>query len=132
MEQLFLLFDTIRPLSPGIKNYIRSILVKKVIKKKEIILRKGEIAKYIYFIEKGVVRSFRYIRGKERTSWIMKEGDLFVSVSSFFSQKPASENIEAWKIVFFIVFLMSSWNGLIMNSRNLITMGGSSFSTITS
>jgi len=95
MEQLFLLFDRIEQLSPGLKAYLQGILERKVVKKKEIILREGQIAGYIYFIEKGCVRSVRYKKGKERTAWIMKEGDVFVSVRSFFSQRRASETIEA-------------------------------------
>lgn len=95
MDQLFLFFDSIRPLSPGLRAYIQSVLVRKAVKRKEIILQEGQTAKYIYFIERGVVRSFRYKRNGEKTSWIMKEGDLFVSVGSFFSQTPSSEIIEA-------------------------------------
>ncbi|MBN9385991.1 MAG: Crp/Fnr family transcriptional regulator [Chitinophagaceae bacterium] len=106
MDQLFLLFDRIRPLSPELKTYIRSHLVRKVVKKGEIILREGQVARNIYFIEQGTVRSFRYKKGKERTAWIMKEGDLFVSVGGFFSQTPAGENIEALEdcILHYITF----------------------------
>jgi len=95
MDQLFLLFDRITRLSPELRNYIRSVLVKKIVKKKEIILQEGQVPKYIYFIEKGAVRSFRHKKGRERTSWIMKDGDLFVSVGGFFSQTPTGETIEA-------------------------------------
>lgn len=95
MEQLFLLFHNIRPLSPELKDHIRSILIRKLVKKKEVILEEGQVAKYIYFIEKGIVRSVRTVEGKQKTIWIMKEGDLFVSVGSFFSQTPANEKIEA-------------------------------------
>jgi len=95
MDQLFLSFDRIRKLSPELRNYILTKLVRVEVKKKDIILKEGKIATHIYFIEKGVVRSFHYYKKKERTSWIMKEGDFFVAVDSFFSQTPASENIEA-------------------------------------
>ena len=95
MDRLFLVFDNIRPLSPALRDYIERSVIRKVIKKGEIILREGEIAKNIYFIEEGIVRSLRHKKGNERTSWIMKEGDLFVSVGSFFSQTPSSEIIEA-------------------------------------
>jgi len=97
MDRLFLLFDNIRPLSPGLRAYIESHLVRRVLKKGEIILREGQIARHIYFIDEGIVRSFRYKKGKERTSWIMMKGDVFLSVGSFFSQTPSDEFIEALK-----------------------------------
>jgi CRP-like cAMP-binding protein len=95
MERLFEKFDQIKPLSSELKAYILSILTRKTYRKKEIILQEGTTAKYIYFIEKGLVRSLKYKRGKERTGWFMKEGDFFVSVISFFSQIPSLETIEA-------------------------------------
>src|SRR5882757_610016 len=95
MKQLFLKFDMIKPLSPALREYIQSILVTKEFKKKDIILQEGQVSRYIYFIEKGLVRSVRYKRRNERTSWIMMGDDLFLSVGSFFSQTPAREKIEA-------------------------------------
>jgi len=95
MEKLFEKFEKIRPLSPELKAYLLSVIVKKTYKKKDIILREGTTAKYIYFIETGLVRSLKYKKGRWRTGWFMKENDLFVSVTSFFSQAPSSETIEA-------------------------------------
>jgi len=106
MDQLFLRFDAIRKLSPDLKNYLLMKLVRKEVKKDDIILKEGEIARHIYFIERGVVRSFHYYRGKEKTAWIMKDGDFFVSVRSFFSQRPARETIEALEdcILYYITY----------------------------
>jgi CRP-like cAMP-binding protein len=95
MNQLFLRFDQIQPLSAALKDRIRSLLIKKLVKKKDILLREGDTARYIYFIEKGVVRGFRSKNGKQKTSWIMKEGDIFLSIKSFFSQQPSRDSIEA-------------------------------------
>jgi len=95
MEKLFRLFDAIRPLSPELKTYLLTMLVSMEFKKKEIILQSGETANRIYFIEKGLVRSVRFEKGRERTAWFMKEGDIIVSVESFFCQTPSLETIEA-------------------------------------
>ena len=95
MEKLFENFDKIKPLSPRLKAYILSILARKTYRKKDIILQEGTTARYIYFIEKGLVRSLKYKRGRQRTGWFMKENDFFVSVRSFFSQTPSVETIEA-------------------------------------
>lgn len=95
MDQLFLRFDEIKPLSAELRERIQSILIKKIIQKKDILLREGDTARYIYFIEKGLVRGYRLKKGKQKTSWIMKEGDIFLSIRSFFSQKPSKDTIEA-------------------------------------
>ena len=95
MEPLFHLFDTIQPLQPELKEYIQAHLKRKEVSKSETILQEGQISRNIYFIEKGLVRSFRHYKNKDKTIWLMKENDIFLSVGSFFSQKPAIETIEA-------------------------------------
>jgi len=95
MEDLFRLFDAIRPLSPELKTYLLSMLISMEFKRKDIILQSGQTANRIYFIEKGLVRSVRFEKGRERTAWFMKEGDVMLSVESFFNQTPSLETIEA-------------------------------------
>ncbi len=95
MTQLFQLFDSIKPLSAPLKEYISSILVRKEIPNKTIILKPGQVNDYIYFIEKGLVRSYKDDNGKERTVWFMREWDIFLAVQSFFTQKKSNQTIEA-------------------------------------
>jgi len=95
MEPLFHLFDSIRPLSPELRAYLLNHLLTIEFKKKTTILKTGQIANRIYFIEKGLVRSVRQEAGKERTAWFMQEGDIIISVESFFTQEPSLEIIEA-------------------------------------
>jgi len=95
MEQLFLLFDHIQRLSDPLREYLLSVLRRKEVKKKEIILERGKVSKYIYFIEKGLVRAVRHEHGRERTAWVMMEGDIIVSVESFFQEEDSTETIEA-------------------------------------
>jgi CRP-like cAMP-binding protein len=70
-------------------------LERKEFKKGDFILKEDQVARYIYFIEKGMVRSFRYHNDKEETFWFMKEFDIMVCVESFFPQLPATEFIQA-------------------------------------
>lgn len=95
MTQLFQLFDAIRPLSAPLKDYISSVLQRKEVEKKGIILMPGQVNRYIYFIEKGLVRSYKDVNGKERTTWFMREGDIFIAVESFFTQTESNQTIEA-------------------------------------
>src|SRR6202012_6074217 len=51
---------------------------------------------YIYFVKKGVLRAY-YIneKGVEVSAWIMDEGKLAVSITSFYDQEPSFETIHA-------------------------------------
>lgn len=61
-----------------------------------LLLNEGHISDYIYFVEKGIVRSF-YIEdksGKEITPVIWKEHCTVCDPVSFFQRKPSETNIE--------------------------------------
>ena len=87
--------NSINHLSKELIEYLNINLKVKHFKKNEIILREGNVCKNIFFIEQGLVRSFYTKEIKEVTSWFMKEGDIIISVESFFTQTPSYENIQA-------------------------------------
>ncbi len=72
------------------------ILQKKSFKKGDIILQKGEICRESYFIVKGLVRSFQKLpNGNEKTYALSQENRLFTEHTSFISQTPAEDFLEA-------------------------------------
>jgi len=95
MEQLLEFLNSVYPLSDDLVNYLMQNLQSKVFKKKEMLLEKGRICKNIFFIEKGLIRCFYLLNEKEVSSWFMKEGDVIISVESFFKQVPSYESIQA-------------------------------------
>lgn len=66
------------------------------IRKKKDLLVSGQVCKYLYFINKGCLRSF-YIdsRGAEHIYQIRMENNWISDLESFFSQNPSKYNIEA-------------------------------------
>lgn len=69
---------------------------KKTYCNKEIILQKGEVCKYLYFVEKGILKtSFVNEDGKEFINGIAIENNFCTSVSSWSSQIPSAEEIVA-------------------------------------
>jgi CRP-like cAMP-binding protein len=75
---------------------IVSILQKKTFKKGEMILNKGEICKETFFIIKGIVRSFQILpNGNEKTYELSVENRLFTEHTSFLSQTPSTDFMEA-------------------------------------
>ncbi len=62
--------------------------------KKHILLKKGKVCNYLYFVQKGLARNFFEEENKELTNDIMVEGELLVSFSSFISRQASIETIE--------------------------------------
>jgi CRP-like cAMP-binding protein len=62
--------------------------------KKHVLLKKGKVCNYLYFIQKGLARNYFEEENKELTNDIVLEGEILVSFSSFISRKPSIETIE--------------------------------------
>lgn len=95
MELLVQFLESIHPLSDGLKDQLATIVRIKEMKKKDMLLRAGHICRNIYFIEEGLLRCYYSVGDTEVSSWFMKEGDVMVSIESFFQQKPSYESIQA-------------------------------------
>src|SRR3954468_18895407 len=95
MEQLLQMINSIYPLSSSLTVELKNLLSEETFLKKECLLRIGEVCSNIYFIKKGLLRCF-YMEGEDEVcSWFMKEGDLVISVESFYNQKESLESIQA-------------------------------------
>ena len=75
-----------------------------ILSKNEHLLTSGNICRHLYFLEKGAVRGFYNLDGKEITHWFGFENDFVTSFHSFITRGPAVENIQllessiAWAI----------------------------------
>ncbi len=90
--QLFNLIADIQPVSAALQEALPSFLIREKLPKKTLLLRESKVCDRLYFIEKGMVRAFYRHDGQETTDWFMQEGDLIISVYSFYLQKPSFEN----------------------------------------
>jgi CRP-like cAMP-binding protein len=95
MERLIQYLESIHALSDECKERLFSVLKSKELSRKDLLLRAGHICQHIYFIQKGLLRCFYYRHDVEISSWFMREGDVVVSVESFFGQKTSYESIQA-------------------------------------
>lgn len=75
--------------------YILSQFQEEKISKNQIILREGKTCKKLYFLQKGLGRSF-YIneQGKEITQWFFGDGKFMTSFESLIQEKPSFYFIE--------------------------------------
>ncbi len=65
------------------------------LRKKEFILKPGQVNDRMIFIQNGIVRAYRVTDGVEDVGWLKKEGEFIVSISSWYSQRPSVEYIQA-------------------------------------
>lgn len=72
-----------------------SLMFAKKIKKKDFLLKEGEICKEIFYVQKGLLRVYIINDGKEVNTWFVKEGDFITSISSYHKEKPSEHYIDA-------------------------------------
>ncbi len=95
MELLLQFLSNVHPMSEGLLEYLIEHVRVKELAKKEMLLKAGHICRHMYFIERGLLRCFYHKGNAEVSSWFMKEGDLVVSIESFYGQKESYESIQA-------------------------------------
>jgi len=95
MEIIIDAVKSIFSVSDGCIDYLKTILTRKTFPKGSFLLEEGKIDQTVYFIERGVLRSYYYLEEKEVSSWFLKESDFAISAKSFFFQIPGIEYIQA-------------------------------------
>lgn len=76
-------------------NRLKLHTSRKVYSKGSILLREGEVCRYVYFITKGLLRSYVARQDREVNIWYMKEKDMAAAANSLLLQVPSLEYIEA-------------------------------------
>jgi CRP/FNR family transcriptional regulator, anaerobic regulatory protein len=106
MESLFLLLNSILPLPQLLAECLGSQLRCREIKRKEYLLKAGHVCRYIWFVECGLLRCFYHKEKHEVTSWFMREGDVIISIESFYQQKVSYESIQALEdcVLYYVSF----------------------------
>ncbi len=68
----------------------------RLFKKNEIILSAGDVSKEFYFVNRGCIRTYFITKqGNEKTRYIMIEPSIGTTLTSFISQKPSFEFMDA-------------------------------------
>ena len=93
-KNIFNYYSNLCDLSNRDKNLLKENLQFKCYTNKEIILRENQVCKHVYFINKGIMRTFSILNGKEQTNQFYFENSYCSSYESFLIQKPSPLNIE--------------------------------------
>jgi CRP-like cAMP-binding protein len=94
MKQLLTHLINYAPLSNEAQETLEHSFEKKMLSKNEYLLNEGQVCRHLYFLEKGALRGYYNLDGKEITHWFGFEKDFVTSFHSFITQQPAVENIQ--------------------------------------
>jgi CRP-like cAMP-binding protein len=82
------------PVSDASIELLTSHFTEHTFEPKTQIITKGHLDNKIYFIEKGLTRSYCIINDREVTSWLSKEGDVTFGLLDLYRNKPGFEYVE--------------------------------------
>lgn len=94
MEHLLAHIKNYYPLSIEAQVALHNCFERITLSKNEYLLKERQICRHLYFLEKGALRGFYLLDGKEITHWFAFENDFVTSFHSFITNEPAVENIQ--------------------------------------
>ena len=99
---------------------LASFLFSKKVKKKELLLKEGEVNDRMFYVQKGLLRVY-FINedGKEINTWFVKEGEFVYACHSFHYQIPSEEYIEAMEDCVIMTIKKETWLLLLRNNHKL-------------
>jgi len=86
--------DQLLRLAEESKEALSAVLKKLELEKGHALVRVGSTCHHLYFVEKGLTRTFYFKDGKDVTDWISAEGGFAVSIISFLTRRPDRRGIE--------------------------------------
>ena len=94
MQNLIETFRKIGNLSQENEERLLSAVQRIECASKTVLQEQDKVCDSIYFVEKGIARTFYYKDGKDITYWIAMENDFVGSMSSYFMREPSSKMVE--------------------------------------
>lgn len=94
MDQFFEVISQFVRLSPESKAAMTAAMKKLEFPKGHILIKEDTVCNYLYFVEKGLTRTYYYKDGKDVTDWISNENTFACSIVSFITRKPDRRIIE--------------------------------------
>ena len=94
MQSFFNFISGITLLSAEAHEALAGVLERMELPKGHQLLRPGAVCHYLYFIEKGLTRTWYLKDGKDVTDWISAEDSIAVSIISFLTHQSDRRGIE--------------------------------------
>ncbi len=94
-------------------------LFSKKFKKKEFLLKAGEINDRIFYVKKGMLRVYMIYEDKEINTWFVKENEFISSVNSYYNEIPSVEYIQALEDCEVLTFKKSTYEMVLKHNHRL-------------
>jgi CRP-like cAMP-binding protein len=94
MDKFFTALSQFVPISPESRDALGSKSKKLELPRGHVLVKQNSVCNYLYFIEKGLTRTYYLKDGKDVTDWISTENSFACSIISFITRKPDRRIIE--------------------------------------
>jgi CRP-like cAMP-binding protein len=123
MQSFFNFIREITPVSDTAREALATALERMEFPKGHQLLRPGAVCRHLYFIEKGLTRTWYLKDGKEVTDWISAEGSIAVSIISFLTHQPDRRGIDLLEDSIFNTLSYSALESLYREHHDIERLG---------
>ncbi len=124
MNRFKKIFSSINvPLYQELLEQIEQIAKIETLPKGSILVKEGQVAHRLYFLETGTARTFYYHNAKDITSWIYQENTPFTTWYSYLDAKPSFENLEIVEAATLISFSKNDLENLYLKNPRFERLG---------
>lgn len=94
MEHIIRKIKAYYPVSAEALGRLTEAMQRHIFPAKRVIIQAGKLDRQVYFIERGITRSYILHNGREITTWFSKEGDIACGSWDLFRNKAGFEYVE--------------------------------------
>lgn len=94
IQQLIAHINSYHPLSNAAQDALEQQFEEITVSKNKYLITEGTVCRHLYFLERGALRGYYTLDGKEVTHWFAFEHDFVTSFHSFITGGAAVENIQ--------------------------------------
>lgn len=94
MEELLQYIQQHISLNQADQDFVKSLFIQEQVSAKTNLLSQGQITRYLYFLNEGLVKGYQQQDGKVLVEHLIEGGSFFSSFDSFRQQIPAPEYFE--------------------------------------
>ncbi len=94
MNNITAAIKSLYPVSDAAMDALLECFVEHRFAKRELIIRGGQLDRRVYFIERGITRSYCIIDGNQTTTWFSKEGDITFGLLDLYRGEAGFEYVE--------------------------------------
>ncbi len=89
--------ETIHPLTPDLRQELEEHTRIQEVSRGDILLKEGQPSKNVTLVLRGMIRSYYLKDGEDISSRFTTEGEIVLSVNSFYSRRPGYEFLELYE-----------------------------------